>query len=99
MRTRSTTLGHFKNELPMVWWALRRPKGERRDQLKSELRIMRSKLAEGVVMDIAWALPGKVAYWAAIRIGANATTGQYGNTSPCDLLFMDALKRAEGVFI
>lgn len=40
-------------------------------------------------------LPHKVAYWAAIRVGANATVGQYKNQVVPELLFMDALKRWE----
>lgn len=44
---------------------------------------------------IANKLPRKVAYWATIRVGANATTGKYSNQVLPELLFMDALKRWE----
>lgn len=44
---------------------------------------------------IAYKLPRNIAYWAAIRVGAAATTGQYKNQVVPELLFMDALKRWE----
>lgn len=50
---------------------------------------------DNIVMWIAWHLPRKVAYWAAIRIGAHATQGKYGTQIVPDLSFMDALKRWE----
>lgn len=52
-------------------------------------------MSDDEAMDLAWALPRDVAYWAAIRVGAYATQGKWGNESPTDLLFMDALKRWE----
>lgn len=38
-------------------------------------------------------LPRWLVYWCAIRLGAHATTGQYGDTVVPDLRFMDALER------
>lgn len=90
---RSSTLAYLRNELPMVAWAVRQH--DRREQLRLEARILRSKVAEGLAMDVAWLLPRKVAYWATIRVGAEATTGRYGSTCPSELLYMDALKRFE----
>ena len=46
---------------------------------------------------IAWRLPKKVVYWAAIRLIAYATSGRYGNTVVPELGAMDALKRWEEV--
>lgn len=40
-------------------------------------------------------LPKKIIYWCAVRLGAHATTGKYGNTIVPNLTFMDALKRWE----
>ena len=50
---------------------------------------------ERVKIWIAWHLPKWLVYWAAIRVGANATTGDYSSTETPTLTFMDALKRWE----
>lgn len=42
---------------------------------------------------LAWRMPRKLVYFCAIRLGAAATTGQYGDTEVPALLFTDALKR------
>ena len=42
---------------------------------------------------LAWALPRKLAYWAAIRVISNATTGQYSNQIVPELYAMEALDR------
>lgn len=44
---------------------------------------------------LAWRLPRKLAYWATIRVGANATTGKYSNQVVPELAFTDVLKRWE----
>lgn len=44
---------------------------------------------------IAWLVPRRLAYWCAIRVMANATTGQYGDTVVPELRAMDALQRWE----
>jgi len=59
----------------------------------SMLRCDLHKLPERVTMKAAWLLPPKLAYWAAIRVMAHATTGSYGNQVVPELLAMDALKR------
>jgi len=46
-----------------------------------------------VAMIVAWALPRRICYWCAMRIGANATQGQYDNQIVSDLKFMDAMRR------
>ena len=44
---------------------------------------------------IAWRLPKTLVYWSAMRIGAHATQGKYGNQIVPELTFMDALERWE----
>lgn len=61
--------------------------------LNTEVRYRLHKLRERALIKIAWALPKSVAYWAYIRVGAYATTGEYGNTNTSELLMIDALKR------
>lgn len=58
-----------------------------------DFRYERAKFFERVLLKVVWALPRKVAYWAAIRVMAHATTGRYGNQVVPDLTAMDALKR------
>ena len=50
-------------------------------------------MIEKLVIKLAWLMPRRLAYWCAIRVGAHATQGQWGNQAVPDLLFMDALKR------
>lgn len=49
--------------------------------------------AEKVWIWLAWLLPRRLVYWAAIRLCVNATTGYYSKTETSALLFTDALKR------
>lgn len=42
---------------------------------------------------VAWHIPKWLVKWAAVRLGANATTGKYSNTVTPDLTLIDALKR------
>jgi hypothetical protein len=48
---------------------------------------------EKIWIKLAWLLPRKLAYWAAIRVMCHATQGQWSNESPTDLLAMDGFKR------
>ena len=55
-------------------------------------------MRRGVMKDkfwmwIAWKLPRNLVMSCAVRLGANATTGDYSTQIVPDLLFMDALKR------
>jgi len=50
---------------------------------------------ERLWMRLAWKLPRPLVYWCAMRIGAHATTGKYGNQIVSELLFMDAIQRWE----
>ena len=51
------------------------------------------RLREAVFTEIAWALPRNVAYWAAIRVLAEATTGPWSNTVVPELRATEALER------
>lgn len=50
---------------------------------------------EDILFWIVWRLPKTLVYFCALRLGANATTGKYGDTVVPDLTFMDALGRWE----
>lgn len=54
---------------------------------------MLERLKERIAVRIAWALPRRLVMWCYIRVGAHATTGQWGHESPCDTKMMDALQR------
>lgn len=57
------------------------------------IRYHFEKYKEKLIMVIVWSLPKNLVYWCAIRVGANATQGEYSNQIVPDLKFMDALKR------
>ena len=42
---------------------------------------------------LAWKLPRQLAYWAALRVIAYATQGDYSDTDVSELTAMDSLKR------
>ncbi len=50
-------------------------------------------MIEKLSMLIAFKLPKRVVYWAAIRLMAYATCGKYGDTVVPELTGMEALKR------
>lgn len=50
-------------------------------------------ILERLQMAIVWRLPRWLVYWAAVRVGAHATTGEHGDTDPTEMPFMTALKR------
>lgn len=52
-------------------------------------------MKEKILMWIAWHMPRSVAYWCAVRVNANATTGKYETQVVPELTAMDALKRWE----
>jgi hypothetical protein len=56
---------------------------------------MLERLKERAAMKLAWLMPRRLVMWCAVRVGAHATTGQYGNQVVPKLAFMDALKRWE----
>ena len=59
----------------------------------SDRRYLVNRRAEQVLRWLVWRLPKVVVMWCYIRVGAHATTGQYGNTVVTDLTMMEALKR------
>lgn len=59
------------------------------------MRYRLTEMLEKVAMWLAWRLPRQVAYWAAIRVAAHATQGQWSNQVVPELTAMDALKRWE----
>lgn len=50
-------------------------------------------LAEKLQQAIAWRMPRWLVYWCAIRLGAHATAGKYGDTNVPELKFVDAICR------
>jgi hypothetical protein len=50
-------------------------------------------MTEKICIWVASKLPRKLAYWAAIRVGAHATIGEYSGQVVPKLNFMEALKR------
>ncbi len=53
-----------------------------------------NQLIEKLQMFVVWhLLPRKIVMWAAVRVAAHATQGQYENTVAPELTAMDALKR------
>ena len=57
------------------------------------MKYLYREYKEKLLLAVVWRLPKPIVYWCAVRLGANATQGQYGNESPTDLNFMTALKR------
>ena len=51
------------------------------------------KFIEKVTLWVAWHLPRRLVMWCYFRVAAHATGGKYGNTNPCDLNIMEAIKR------
>ena len=52
-----------------------------------------ASMPERIARKAAWLLPRSIAYWAAIRVGAEATTGEWSSQVVPELTFMDAIKR------
>lgn len=50
-------------------------------------------IMEKLWIKIAWKLPKNLIMWAALRLMAHATQGQWGNDHPDDVSIMDALGR------
>lgn len=44
---------------------------------------------------LAWRLPGKLVYWAAVRLLTAATAGKHSNTVVSELTGIEALNRWE----
>lgn len=56
---------------------------------------MSKKTKDNIWMWIAWHLPKRLVMWAAVRLIAHATTGEYSHTETPALLAVDALERWE----
>lgn len=48
---------------------------------------------DALIRWIAWHLPRRLVAWCGYRIGAHATTGQYGSQIVPELNFMEAMRR------
>ena len=64
----------------MMWW---------------RFKYWRRTWGEKFYLWFVWKLPRNLVMWCAVRVGAYATTGEYGHTIVPELSFMDALKRWE----
>lgn len=58
-------------------------------ELQYELQRRRHR----AFLKVVWKLPRYLAYWCAIRVISEATTGEHSNQVVPDLTAMDALKR------
>lgn len=54
---------------------------------------MIERIKEKLAIELAWRLPRRLVYWCAIRIGAAATTGQWGKEETPTLTFANAIDR------
>ena len=52
-----------------------------------------ARMSERVLVWLAWRLPRRLAYWAAIRVGVHATRGRWSHQVVPELYLVDALKR------
>lgn len=50
-------------------------------------------MMEKLWMWLAWKLPRGLVCWCAVRVFANATTGEYGHVLVPEVTMIDALKR------
>lgn len=58
-------------------------------------RATAEEVAEKLCKWAAWRLPRRLAYWAAVRVAAHATTGEHGDTVVPELTAVEALRRWE----
>lgn len=63
------------------------------DGLALGFRAWRYRAKTDIYQWIAHRLPARLRYFAAIDVGAYASTGRYGNTIVPDLTVMDAIDR------
>jgi hypothetical protein len=68
-------------------------KGDQVDFVRVLERIQDEDLTMQAAEILAYRLPPKIVYFAAIRLGAHATVGEYESQIVPDLLFMDAVRR------
>jgi hypothetical protein len=53
----------------------------------------RDRAVEATWMKLAWAIPKRLAYWATIRVGVHATTGEHSDQVVPEMKFVDVLER------
>lgn len=58
-----------------------------------ELKYRVTRRIEQAQISVAWKMPRWLVMWCSVRLIANATQGEYGNTIVPELTAMDALKR------
>jgi hypothetical protein len=58
-----------------------------------DIRYEFSKKKDVALRWIAWRLPHRLVMWCYIRVGANATTGEWRNEIVPNVTMMDALGR------
>ena len=51
---------------------------------------------ERLLIWLAWRMPRSLSYWCAVRVGAHATTGDWGHFNTPETTVLDALKRWDG---
>jgi hypothetical protein len=66
--------------------------------VKLLLLMKRTEWRERLMWAIAARVPSWLTYLCAVRVGANATTGEWSGQVVPDLKFMDALHRWPGRF-
>jgi len=52
-------------------------------------------MIEKLWIALAWKLPRRLAYWAAVRVGSSATLPPFGSQVVPELTVVDALRRWE----
>lgn len=60
-----------------------------------QVREFLNRRVEKFWMFVAWRMPKTLVMWCAVRVGAHATQGEYGDQVVPELKFMDGLKRWE----
>ena len=56
-------------------------------------------MKERLTIWIAWRLPARLVYWAAVRVGSHATGPDYPTQIVPHLLFMEGLARWDETFL
>ena len=61
--------------------------------MRIEMKIRKSKAIERLWFKLAWFIPRKLVYFAAIRLWANSTQGQWSHVYPMDVTVDEAVER------
>lgn len=65
--------------------------------IRFTVKLWFKETLEKLNVGVAWLLPKEVVKWAAVRLMAHATQGEYSTQIVPELTAMDALKRWETV--